>query len=109
MKATGKLVKIAFASVSLVGGSVFLAATPADAEPQDCSVMRGVYTPEYSGGYATSYCVWGTGSHRVRVSCDRRQTSDVIRYGPWVPAGSSSDVDCASYETPRAAWVQTRG
>lgn len=96
-------------SAALMGGSLFFAAEPASAYPQGCSSWYVQYSPAYSGGYGRSYCASGSGSHRVRVSCDRQYTSDVIRYGPWVGTGSYSTASCSSSETPRASWVQTQG
>ncbi|GII67492.1 hypothetical protein Skr01_75770 [Sphaerisporangium krabiense] len=98
----------AAACVSLVGTSLVTAA-PAHAGPVGCSAIVLPDTPDFTGGSGVSTCAGGSGSHRVKVSCDRRYTTDVIRYGPWVGTSKESFAPCAGNETPRVAWVQTQG
>lgn len=99
MKAIRRATVIALTSAAMLAGSSALIAAPAQAYPQDCST----YT--FTGSYGQSYCAYGSGSHRVRVTCARAGQQNYYKYGPWVGTGSVSRAYCNA----RSSTVQKQG
>lgn len=96
------------AGIAILGTNL-VAAAPAQAFPQGCTAQFKAARPAYTGGFAVSMCNGGSGSHRVKVSCARRETTDVIRYGRWSGTREWSYRECGAHEKPVAAWVEKQG
>jgi hypothetical protein len=71
-------------------------ATPAQAEPSGtpsgCSSM-------HQSSYGMSYCAYGVGWHRVKITCQRASNPNVVDiiYGNWQRSGYYSDARCHLY------------
>ncbi len=103
MRAIQKTAVMLFSTAALYSGVAVVTAPTAAAYPQDCSAGT-------SSNSGWSYCRYGSGSHRVRVTCNNNLGSIYYRWGGWVGTGSYSTRACDSvYHKATGALVEKQG